>query len=300
MQKRKVSSSSKKHSELIRKLKQEKSGNALPYGLYYDPKFIVPKTREEILSYLKTIHPIWEQRFSESNPPPKGQEQRWLLRPVYWLGNWQFACLDYYHPPKGILNRCVDAEKFPPVLQKIVDEIERIVKRDFRPQDVPDGWHLNTCLINYYGSKIETGADGSKKRIDTARVGEHKDFEPGPVGSISLGERAFFQFVKSERIGERDGVEYQQWLEDGSLQIFGGERFKSKLFHRVQRVDKKTKVVFEHLNTTDFETRRINFTFRYVPLEHYVKFHDLPLEKKKDISPYIAELSKHSDFFKKL
>src|SRR3712207_7147345 len=40
------------------------------------------------------------------------------------------------------------------------------------------GWHLNTCLVNFYGSRLEDG-----RWVDTARVGEHKDFEPGPVRS---------------------------------------------------------------------------------------------------------------------
>src|SRR4051812_31237076 len=77
------------------------------YGLYYNPKFISHAEREEILAWLSGLHPIWDERYSKSNPPPAGKTQRRLLRPVYWLGNWQFACLNYYHPPKGILNRCV-------------------------------------------------------------------------------------------------------------------------------------------------------------------------------------------------
>ena len=43
---------------------------------------------------------------------------------MYWLGNWQFACLDYYRPPKGVKDRCVRAEPFPPVLQRQVEKIE--------------------------------------------------------------------------------------------------------------------------------------------------------------------------------
>jgi hypothetical protein len=71
-------------------------------GLYYNRFFISRADREEILSWLGTVHPIWENRYSENNPPPEGETQRQLLRPVYWLGNWQFACLNYYHPPKGV------------------------------------------------------------------------------------------------------------------------------------------------------------------------------------------------------
>src|SRR6185369_8321269 len=128
---------------------------ALPRGLYYDRDFIAKGERDEILEWLATIHPIWEQRYALNHPPPPGREQRWLLRPVYWLGNWQFACLDYYHPPKGVLHRCVRAEPYPPVLRKLVARAEKIAHGLFTGLDLPAGWHLNTCLVNFYGNRIE-------------------------------------------------------------------------------------------------------------------------------------------------
>jgi len=263
----------------------------LPYGLIYKPGFISPPAKQEILDYLRTLYPIWENRFSVHNPPPPGQSQRQLLRPVYWLGNWQFACLDYYHPPKGIEYRCVTAEKFPPVLQKLVDQIESIAHHTFNEKDIPHGWHFNTCLINYYGHQL-----AGDKATDVARVGEHKDFEPGPVGSLSLGERALFQFVESQSKNHQSHVVLQQWLEDSSLQLFAGERFKKKLFHRVQRVDHKGEPILG-LNTEHFETRRINFTFRYVPDEHITDYQKFPNPLKEDIFPYMKELAEHSTFF---
>jgi alkylated DNA repair dioxygenase AlkB len=258
---------------------------------HYDPKFVSAEDRAAILAWLATIHPIWEERFSAHHPPPNGQPQRSLLRPVYWLGNWQFACLDYYRPPKGVLNRCVRAEPFPPVLARLVAEIERRARLRFRGDDLPEGWHLNTCLVNLYGSRIVDG-----KPVDTARVGEHRDFEPGPVASVSLGERALFQFVSSSRPGERDAVAQQQWLDDGSLQLFGGARFKDQLFHRVQRVDHKGGQRFT-LNVADFETRRVNFTFRFVPDVHVIPFAKLPRDDADDVRGYMQKLAEHSAFF---
>ncbi len=260
----------------------------------YQAQFVSLQIRQQIMDYLKTLYPIWENRFSDFKPPPQGQSQRSLLRPVYWLGNWQFACLDYYHPPKGIKNRSVEAEEFPPVIQTMVDQIENIIRQHYSEKDIPRGWSLNTLLINYYGSKIENG-----KKIDTARVGEHKDFEPGPVASISFGDRALFQFVRSAHKQAQSEVVLQQWLDDCSLQIFGSDKFKKDLFHRVQRVEDKRKEIFD-VNTEDFETRRINFTFRYVPREHWVQFHQMPDDLKKDITPYVQKLSIHSSFFKSL
>lgn len=259
-------------------------------GLHYDAGFLSRAARAEILSWLGTLQPLWENRFSDFRPLPEGETQRQLLRPVYWLGNWQFACLDYYRPPH-VENRCVEAEPFPPVLQKLVAVIEQRTRRMFHGADLPQGWHLNTCLVNFYGAKLENG-----KRLDTARVGEHKDFEPGPVASLSLGERSLFQFVTSSRPGERDEVVEQQWLDDGSLQIFGGDQWKKRTFHRVQRVDTKGGHTFD-IHVAGFETRRINFTFRYVPDEHVVPFSKLSTQAQRDVRGYVEELAKHSKFF---
>jgi alkylated DNA repair protein (DNA oxidative demethylase) len=263
-------------------------------GIYYQFPFIDRKQRTELLLWLESLHPLWEMRFSENNPPPPGDQQRQLLRPVYWLGNWQFACLDYYHPPKGIIHRCIRAEPYPDHLKKIVERIEFIARKNFPKTYFPEKWQLNTCLINFYGNKFE-----DEKWVDRARVGEHKDFEPGPVGSISLGERAFFQFVQGKSNLGPENVILSQWLEDSSLQIFGGDKWKNKTFHRVQRVeDKKKELIGPKIQ--GFQTRRINFTFRYVPQEHIYDYSKIPEKLQRDILPYIQELSLHSTFFKKL
>src|SRR6185436_3629189 len=144
----------------------------------YEQGFIDPASRTEILAWLATLAPLWEQRYSTKRPVPAGKQQRGLLRPVYWLGNWQFACLGYYEPPKRIQGVAVAAEPFPPVLARLIAIVERRVRSDFPEATVPRRWHLNTCLVNFYGDRIE-----GKKEIDAARVGEHRDFEPGPVAS---------------------------------------------------------------------------------------------------------------------
>lgn len=269
----------------------KKPGSKRVAGLHYDAGFLSKAARAEVLSWLSTLHPIWENRFSDQRPLPEGETQRRLLRPVYWLGNWQFACLDYYRPPHGVVDRCVEAEPFPRVLRALVTEMEARARGMFRGPELPERWHLNTCLVNFYGARLEDG-----KWVDTARVGEHKDFEPGPVASLSLGERALFQFVSSSRPGERDGVVEQQWLDDGSLQLFGGDRWKLRTFHRVQRVDTKGGHRFT-VNVSDFETRRINFTFRYVPVEHVVPYARLSQQARRDVEGSMRQLAQHSRFF---
>lgn len=256
----------------------------------YEPGFIDAGARAEILSWLGTLRPLWEMRYSTVRPPPSGKQQRALLRPVYWLGNWQFACLGYYEPPRRTEGVAVAAEPFPPVLARLVAQIEKKVRAGFPPPQVPRRWHLNTCLVNFYGDRIEGG-----KSIDAARVGEHRDFEPGPVASLSLGERARFQFV---RRGDREAPPVRtQWLEDRSLQIFGGPRWKDDLLHRVQRVEDKQDLDLPPA-IDGFRTRRVNFTFRYVPDEHVVPFAKLPARARDDVRGYVATLAASSAFFK--
>lgn len=265
-------------------------------GLFYNAVFVSAADREEVLAWMKTIHPIWEDRYS-ARTLPQGQENRRLLRPVYWLGVWQFACLDYYHPPNGVADRCVRAEPYPPVLAKMVARIEEQARRMFHGTDMPQGWKLNCCLINLYGDQL---SDEGKR--DTARVGDHRDYEPGPIGSISLGERALFQFTERSggrpRPGERrdEQVVSQQWLDDGSMLIFGGELLKVRCNHRVQRVDRRDRVAFD-LGVRGFETRRINFTFRFVPEEHVVPFAGLAAPAREDVRGYVEILARHSPFF---
>jgi alkylated DNA repair protein (DNA oxidative demethylase) len=255
----------------------------------HEPGFIDAQARGEILAWLATLAPLWELRYSTHRPPPPGREQRSLLRPVYWLGSWQFACLGYYEPPRRTHGVAVAAEPFPPVLGRLVAQIERRVHGGFPARVVPRRWRLNTCLVNFYGDR--TGGD---RVVDAARVGDHRDFEPGPVGSLSLGERARFQFV---RRGARDAPPVRtEWLDDGSLQVFGGPRWKDELLHRVQRVENRRTLDLPPA-IAGFRTRRVNFTFRYVPDEHVAPFAELSPAARDDIRDYIATLAERSAFF---
>jgi alkylated DNA repair protein (DNA oxidative demethylase) len=260
-------------------------------GHFYYQDFLTPSDRDAILEYLGGLHPIWESRYPEGRALPPGKVQRRLLRPVYWLGSWQFACLEYYRPPRGTSNRCVAAEPFPPVLARLVAEIEGRIVRLFPASDIPPGFRLNTCLVNFYGNRLEHG-----RSVDVARVGEHRDFEPGPVASLSIGERALFQFVA--RGATASAPLLSQWLDDGSLQIFGGPAFKDRALHRVQRVARNAALTLPP-QIDGFRTRRVNFTFRYVPREHVVPFGKLDEPARSDVRPYVEELARHSRFFER-
>ena len=262
-----------------------------PPGHHYAARFISAEERAAIVDWLAGLRPLWEDRYAPNHPPPPGQPNRRLLRPVYWLGNWQFACLDYYRPPRGVHDRCVRAEPFPLVLQGIVRRAEDLARARYRGPDLPAGWRLNTCLINFYGA-CKVG----ERWEDTARVGEHRDFEPGPVASLSLGERALIQFVTPRRPGQPGRVALEQWLDDASLQLFGGPFYKDHTLHRVQRVDTRQGHRFPP-DLPDFRTRRVNFTFRYVPDRHVVPFARLAPPARDDVRPYLRELAAASPFF---
>jgi alkylated DNA repair protein (DNA oxidative demethylase) len=259
-------------------------------GLFYDADFASAGDRAALAGWLASLQPIWENRWSDARAADAGGQRR-LLRPVYWLGGWQFACLDYYRPPAGVRDRCVAAEPYPPLLAALVDEIERRARKRYRGVDLPREWRLNTCLVNLYGERVEDG-----KRIDCARLGEHRDFEPGPVASLSLGERALFQFVRRGARHEPTRVIAQEWLADGSLQLFGGEAWKKRALHRVLRVEKKAGFRFE-VKVPDFETRRVNFTFRWVPDAHIVPFAQLAPGARRDVRGYVEQLASSSGFW---
>ena len=285
---------------------KEKLIKSLPLGLLHEQQYLKPNEYTKWINWLTSLYPIWESRYQSTEVQNQTLEkietaeqvtlleQRQLLRPVYWMGNWQFACLGYFQLPNGTQNRCVAAEPFPDFVQNKINAIEEQIKNKFPPAFIPKKWKLNTLLINYYGSLIE-----NDKKIDQARLGEHKDHEPGPVASMSFGAKSLFQFVSSAHRQASSQVVFQQWLEDNSLLAFAGDKFKNRLFHRVQRVDRKSPIVL-NCKIPQYETRRINLTFRYVPEEFYVDYENLPENLKVEIDPYINELAKHSSYFANL
>jgi alkylated DNA repair dioxygenase AlkB len=261
-------------------------------GLHVQPRWLQPNDRAELLAYLGSLTPLWEQRYSTLRPPPRGEAQRPLLRPVYWLGNWQFACLGYYEPPRRTKDCAVQAEPYPPVLQRVVAAIEARARKHLPAAHFVPGWTLNTCLVNFYGSRAGTGGE-----VDAARVGDHRDFEPGPVASLSLGEKAIFQFVRRE--GSSGTPVRTMPLEDGSLQVFGGPLWKDTLYHRVQRVEDKGT---PHLGppVEGFRTRRINLTFRYVPPRDIVPWAQLGAQARADVEAYVRALGEGSGWWREV
>jgi len=256
----------------------------------YVAGYVTATMRAQLEAWLATLHPLWEQRYSTVQPLPPGREQRALLRPVYWLGNWQFACLGYYEPPRGVRDRCITAEPFPPVIAQIAADAEQRIRARFAPADVPPSWRLDTCLVNFYGDRWD-----GERWVDVARVGEHRDFEPGPVASVSIGERALFQFVPRGHGDDRRPAR-TQWLDDGGLQAFGGRRWKEDLLHRVSRVDDRRGVALPPA-IDGFRTRRVNLTFRHVPAEHVVGFGRLGATAQADVRGYVQTLAAHAPFF---
>lgn len=257
-------------------------------GLLHQPRFLRDPARAELLAWLGGIRPLWEQRFSTRRPPPRGESQRPLLRPVYWLGNWQFACLGYYEPPRRRRDTAVAAEPFPPVLQALAAEMERRIRKAVPAAFIPAGWALDTCLINFYGD-LRVGG----RWEDRARVGDHRDHEPGPVASLSLGERALFQFVTRGRDRE---VVRTIGLEGDALLAFAGPWWKEGLLHRVQRVEDRGARLGPPIEA--FQTRRINLTFRHVPPADVQPWAQLGPEARADVEEYVRQLAETSPFWR--
>lgn len=266
--------------------------SAVPSGLLHDPAFVGPDERAALLDWLSTVHPLWEDRHAPDRPLREGQTRRRLLRPVYWLGGWQFACLDYYHPPDHVLDRVVAAEPFPDVLARLVARAEDRVRAAYDPADLPDGWRLSTCLVNFYGLALRDG-----RWVDTARVGGHRDHEPGPVVSLSLGAPARFQFTRSSRGPIDEGVVWERPLVDRSMLAFGTPYWK-ELYHRVPNVSRGSDPPFV-VPVEGFRVRRVNFTLRWVPEAHVVPFADLGASARNAVHGYVETLARHAPFWAK-
>lgn len=260
-------------------------------GIVHVPKFVSEDDRAELQRWLESIHPLWEDRHGPSRGLRQGQERRRLLRPVYWLGGWQFACRNYFHPPLHVDDRVMHAEPFPPPLARLVRAIEQRTRRTFAPEDVPEGWKLNTCLVNFYGL-----ARKNDRWVDRARVGGHRDFEAGPVASLSLGAKALFQFATRARGPEDEDVVLQEWLRDRSLLVFGTPRWKHEVFHRVPRVAREDQHHFD-LPVEGFRIRRVNLTLRYVPDANIVRFAEMSELAREEVRGYVQTLAEHSPFF---
>jgi DNA oxidative demethylase len=258
-------------------------------GAVYEPRFMDSDDRTELVAWLETLHPIWEERHPPRRQTRDGQRERRLLRPVYWLGGWQFACLNYYNPPNYVEDRVVAAEPMPPVLSRLTARIEARARRS--EEVLPVGWCLNTCLINFYGHVFREG-----RWVDAARVGGHRDHEPGPVGSLSLGARARFQFTTAPKGPVDRDVIAEQWLTDGSMLLFSTPRLKKELYHRVPNVSPAGEWTFS-VPLPDIRVRRVNLTLRYVPPAHIVPFDQLGTQARADIHGYVATLAEHAPFW---
>ncbi|HEU4729280.1 MAG TPA: hypothetical protein VFT22_15370, partial [Kofleriaceae bacterium] len=73
-------------------------------------------------------------------------------------------------------------------------------------------------------------------------------------------------------------------------------RWKDDLLHRVQRVEDKRALDLPPA-IGGFRTRRVNFTFRYVPDEHVLPFAGLSPGARDDVRDYVATLARSSPFF---
>ena len=230
----------------------------------YEPGFIDARARGEILAWLATLVPLWELRYSTRRPLPPGR----AAAPA---------------APAGVLARQL-AVRVPGLLRAAAADPRRRGRRravpaGARPAGRPDraprprrlpaarraaalaAQHLPGQLLRRPDRRRPRGRCRAGRRAPRlrARPGRHRCRSASARGSSSCAR------------GAPDAPPVRtEWLEDGSLQVFGGPRWKDDLLHRVQRVDDKHALDLPPA-IAGFRTRRVNFTFRYVPDEHVVR-----------------------------
>jgi len=252
-------------------------------GFSYLPRFVEPGEADFLINYFGTLPALWENRHSQGKHARQGQRERRILRPVYWLGAWQFACLGYYSEPDFQRDRCVRAEPFPAPMQAILARLKAVASEHLSPDESLQP--ATSALINFYGTKLATPP------VDLARLRAHRDLEPGPVMMISIGQPARFEFV--DEAGE---LVLGVWLRHRSACVLSGPRFKDTLYHRVVAVRHGLE---PRLSTVlpDFRLRRVSVSFRHVPEEFIHDIENLAPEARAQIEPYLKQLGEHSDFF---
>ncbi len=253
-------------------------------GFTYLPRFMSAAEATAVGEYAASVTPIWEQRYAGDEHRRQGASGRGLNRPVYWLGGWQFACLGYYAEPDHLTDRTLRAEPIPAVMQNVLERLQPTLAGHGRADTLP-----NTGLVNYYGRQIN---DGPPR--DLARLGMHRDLEPGPVVVMSVGQPALFE------VGDpaRGAVpEASLWLRNRSIAIFSGPVFKERLYHRVARV-RYGKDPALTCRVQDFELRRLSISFRYVPQEHIHDLTTLSASARAKVLPYVETLAQSSQHFR--
>jgi DNA oxidative demethylase len=253
-------------------------------GFSYLPRFITASEAAALGEYFGELHPLWEKRHSDDAPSRRGATGR-LTRPVYWLGAWQFAALGYYAEPDHIHHKCVRAEPLPDVMTGILERL--------RPELAlhgDEGPLASTCLINYYGSERHEG----RPPVDCARLRMHRDAEPGAVVMFSVGQPAQFEFVDRAD----DVPVHSQWVRHRSVVVISGPKYKDHLYHRITRVRYGQQPALE-TKLDAFALRRVSVSFRHVPERYILDLGQLNPEARAVAQPYVEELSKHSDHFRR-
>lgn len=260
-------------------------------GFSYLPQFIGKEESEELIEYFSQQTPLWEKRHHGDDHGRSATQSRRLTRPVYWLGAWQFACMGYYAEPDHRVNRCVRAEGFPPVMQRVLDRLQQVLREAHSEAPGPKVCQLpNTCLINYYGREVGLGVPR-----DYARLRMHRDGEPGPVIMFCIGQAGRLEFLDPDRSPD---PELSVWTRHRSVVILSGAEFKDRLYHRIVQVRTgDTPRLATRL--ANFELRRVSVSFRYVPEDLIMDFADLPESKRDQVREYVRELAAESEHWER-
>jgi len=101
-------------------------------------------------------------------------------------------------------------------------------------------------------------------------------------------EQFRFTFL-SEGLARKTGLDAAAWLGRTRWELLANLGDAEWARHRAQ--------LERHEPFRDFETRRVNFTFRWVPDEHVRAFASLSARARNDVRRYVRELAAGSPFF---
>jgi hypothetical protein len=255
-------------------------------GFSYLPRFFSAEEAKDLIQSFELLKPIWEERHGGRDHARDGAGSRRITRPVYWLGAWQFASLGYYAEPLHRQGRCLRGEALLPTMQQILERLRpELASHDCAQISDP---MPNTCLINYYGSKVGEGPP-----VDQARLRMHRDGEPGPVIMFCTGQPGLLEFIDPNL---SDEAELALWTRHRSVVIISGDDFKDRLYHRLVRVKHGAEPEMSS-PLPGFSLRRVSVSFRHVPETLIADLDGLPEESQKRVRPYVEELARSSPHY---
>ena len=202
-------------------------------GLHYDPRFVRERTARRSSRGSRPSTPSGRSATPSAGRRPRASRSGSCCAPSTGSATGSSPASTTTGRRTASLDRCVTAEPFPPVLAKLVER-----HRGDRPPacsrpDMPAGWHAQ----HLPGELLRRALEG-ERWVDTARVGEHQDFEPGPRRlALARGARALPVRRQSPAAASATAWSRSSGSMTARCRSLAEISGSASTFHRVQRVD---------------------------------------------------------------